>query len=394
MEITKLLLTLSTFHTIHGFTVSPFTHPVVHNSLYMVKTQTSHQYETLLHASQKTKGFSSSNKKQSMAQKRKKRGQKFIPKPMARPEILDSIPNPDEWTTTKSTEEQIQSMKEAEDASKKADEEIQSQASALIETQRKSVQVLTYVKEQVLDLPIDKIIESLCSPSGCDKVFDDFLGDELSSEMMMEGLKMFDNNKMELDLKAGLCSGEYSVAVKGGEEQYADCPRITEFVVSLTRHLTGILNEKGNGENKLEFALDETASMAELRTFKRSARQSSIALLTGQDADSITNDELRSSEPRPFSYIVESGDDEEQVDYRKVTVLYFLLPNEWTKECGGGLTIKNTGGSEIFVEAKNDRLLVLSSDSCLHRMEEWIGDAVGMDGGSVVVTHFVQKQQE
>ncbi len=386
-----IILTISTIHSVNGFTIPPLAHQKyvlnAHEGNTVVKTRTSQQSETFLNAS-KTKGRRT---RPSMAQKRKKRGQKFIPKPMERPEILDSIPNPDEWTATQSTDEQIQTMKEAEDAVQKAKNEVQSQASALIETQRRSVQVLTYVKDQVLDLPIDKIIESLQSPSGCDKVFDGFLGEELSKEMMAEGSYMFESNQMELDLKAGVCSGEYSVAVKGGEEQYADCPRTTEFVVSLTRHLTGVLNE-GRDDNYLGFVLDETASMAELRTFKRSARQSSIALITGRDPDSITGDELRGGEVRPFQYIVDSFDDDENQDYRKVTVVYFLLPDRWSKDCGGGITITDNGGNQIFVEAKNDRLLVLSSDSCLHRMEEWIGNADGMDGGSLVVTHFVLKQ--
>ena len=339
-------------------------------------------------------------KKKSMAQKRKRRAQNFMPKPMERPEVLDTVPNPDEWKQTASTEEQVQAMKESE----AADEKVKSQATALIDLQRRSVEVLTYVKEKVQGLQTDKVIESLTSPNGCDKVFDEFLGEELSAEMRKESLFMFDNDKMELDLSAGFSSGEYAVAIKGGEEQYADCPRITEFVVSVTRHLTQLLNEAGKqveGEEKedvnsklsLEYELDEAASMAGLRTFNRKARLSSFSLLTGTDLNTITNEQMKSKDPRPFQYVIDTKPAEDEADYRKVTALYYLTPEKWDKKCGGGITIKGVDGEEKFVKGKNDRLIILSSDKCLHRMEEWLGNDDGRDSGSVIVMHFVEQRK-
>ena len=143
-----------------------------------------------------------------MSERRKKRGQKFIPKPIARPAILDTIPNPDVWNPTTSTDEQVQEMK-------KMEEEVQSKATSLINTQRRSVEVLTYVKEKIQALETDKVVESLLSSGGLDKIFHNILGDELSTEMRMEALSMLENDKMELDLAAGLGSGEFAVGGGG-----------------------------------------------------------------------------------------------------------------------------------------------------------------------------------
>jgi len=372
-----------------------------------------------------------------MSQKRKNRGRKFNPKPMARPSILDTIPNPDEWQSVASTEEQVQAMKEKETEG----EAVKSQAAALIETQRKSVEVLTFVKDQVQGLDRGDIVESLQVPVQSEsksaplfKVIDNFLKDtsdgdsdsdhSISREMLQESISMFDDDQMDLDLQAGLCSGEYATAIKGGQDQYADCPRVTEFVVSLTRHLTGLLNnsiEKGDNDNDnettsdatadeknvplLEYTLDETASMAGLRTFNRKARLSSIALLTGKTVDEIENDRESQkgvNQERQFGYVTDNKSEEDEVDYRKITALYFLTPEGWDASCGGGVTVRNNNSNsstnddeeaeETFLDAQNDRLVIMSSDACLHRMEEWIGGDNGRDNGSVVVTHFVQKR--
>jgi hypothetical protein len=401
MKLTIALGVLS-FLSVDGFTPSLF-HS--HNSITNIQqhdvpsslTSTSTPFST-------TQLFAKKKSKKSMAEKRKNRGKKFAPKPLAKPEILNTVPDADEWEKVKSTEEQVQQMQKQEQ--NQDEDEVQSQAKALIETQRKSVEVLTYVKETVLNLPRDKMIESLKSVSGCDKVFNDFLGQELSDEIRAEGLKMFEDEKMELDLKAGLCSGEYTVGIKGGEKQYADCPRITEFVVSLTRHLTGLLNDSLN-ENKsdddadngndLDYVLDETASMAGLRTFNRMARLNSISLLTGKEVSQITNEDLNNTDQRPFQCVIDTkttdaDGNEEEVDYRKVTAIYFLTPQGWDKSCGGGVTIKNGDESDIYIEAKNDRLLILTSDTCIHRMEEWVGNNEGLESGSMIVTHFIEKR--
>lgn len=346
------------------------------------KSTTTTTFTTITtHQTSTTHLYAKSKKKQSMSERRKKRGQKFIPKPIARPAILDTIPNPDVWNPTTSTDEQVQEMK-------KMEEEVQSKATSLINTQRRSVEVLTYVKEKIQALETDKVVESLLSSGGLDKIFHNILGDELSTEMRMEALSMLENDKMELDLAAGLGSGEFAVAIKGGEEQYADVPRITEFVVSLTRHLTAMLNQSGS----LDFVLDESASMASLRTFNRMARLSSFALLSGKDVNEITNEDMKSENRRPFQLVTDNktGDDDE-VDYRKVTIIYFLSPDGWNKDCGGGISIKYDNEKELYIDAVNDRLMILSSDRCLHRIEEWLGDNEGRDSASMLTIHLVAK---
>lgn len=330
---------------------------------------------------------------------------------MKRPEALDNVPRPDEWTKTASTDEAVASMKKQEDETK-------SQAAALIETQRRSVEVLTDVRQRVESLPAEAICKSLISSDSdgigdsnshslC-YVFDNLLDDlHLTEEMQAEGRSMFENNKLELDLKAGICSGEYAAAIKGGEE-YADCPRTVEFVVSLTRHLTGLLNRvvvvdgkveveakpeagaevetKTGADKLLGYSLDEAASMAGIRYFNRDARVSSMALLTNNAVDDDTES------TRPFELVVDGNSDE--ADLRKVTLLYFLMPEGWDNKCGGGVTIRsnndNGDGEDITIEAKNDRVVILNSETCLHRMEEWRGSE-GMPSGSLIVTHFVGK---
>lgn len=380
--------------------VNSFTPSSIHYT-YLNINNNVHNHDDVLQQSivTSTQLYGKANKKKSMAQKRKQRGNKFTPKPMERPKILDTVPNPDEWTPTASTDEKVQEMKKSEAAEK----EVKSQAASLIQTQRRSVEVLTYVKEKVQGLDPLKAIESVLSPNGCDKVFDDFVGEELSSEMRLEGLSMFDKNKMELDLNAGVYSGEYAVALKGGVDQYADSPRITEFVVSLTRHLTNSLNQAGNESGEkgqrnpsplLGYELDETASAAGLRTFNRKARMSSIALLTGKDVNEVSNDDMKSQEQRPFQYVNEGRVDNDKVDYRKVTIIYYMTPPGWDATCGGGVTIKSKkNGSDISVEAKNDRIIILSSDKCLHRLEEWVGGEDGRDSASMLVMHFVERRE-
>mmetsp|Transcript_10250 Transcript_10250/g.12970 ORF Transcript_10250/g.12970 Transcript_10250/m.12970 type:complete len:395 (-) Transcript_10250:42-1226(-) len=339
----------------------------------------------------KTTLFATQKKKQSMADKRKKRGKRFTPKTLVKPSILETIPNPDEWTKPMSTEEQISAMKTREKEGEKA----KTQAAKLIETQRKSVEVLSYVRQKVEELPLVEIARSMTSSSPY-HVVDNFMGKELSSEMRNESLTLLDNNKMDLDLKAGLCSGEYAMAIKGGVDQYAECPRSTEFVVSLTRHLTASINKVDKDEESitsLGYELDESASMAGMRTFSRSARVSSLSLLTGKAVNELAenNENLDETPKREFQYVVDNESNE--VDYRKITVMYYLTSESWDKECGGGVTIlsgSDNDNEEKYVDAKNDRLLILNSESCLHQMEGWNG-SVENGNGSMIITHLVQK---
>lgn len=336
----------------------------------------------------------------SMTEKRKKRGKKIMPKIMERPKVLDELPNPDKWDETLSSTDD---GKEEQSSIQKKEEEIaRSKAAALIALQKKSVEVLTHVRSRVESLPSDDIVRSI--NGGMYIVFDDILGSELCSEIKTEGQAMYRANKLELDLTAGVTSGEYVVPIKGGQEQYADCPRSVEYVVSLTRHFAGMLNKsvKTGDElteemptsttmNSLGYKLDETASISSLRVFDRKARLSSLALLTGKENLDDSMLAPPDIEKTPFSYIVDGNSDE--VDLRRITAVYFMTPYDWDTECGGGITFRDADGRDVSIEAKNDRLLLFNSEKSLHRVEKWIGRN-GIEGScSCIVTHFVRHRQ-
>jgi len=219
-------------------------------------------------------------------------------------------------------------------------------------------------------------------------VSDNLLNAEaLCSERAAAGSSMLDG--MELDLEdGGICGGQYGAAIVGGEEQYVECPRCVEYVVSLTRHLPAKLlcDEEGTEEDVLGFRLDSAASMAGIRTFDRNARASALKLLHADDEDDNDGDTAR-----PFEYVVDGKTPD---DRRKVTALYYMVPDDWNAQCGGGMTIQTDGGNnEVLIEAKRDRLVIFRSDKCLHRMEEWLGAEEGgerLDVGSHIRTHFVQ----
>lgn len=336
---------------------------------------------TILQA--KTKG-----KKLSMAQKRKKRGNKFKSRPIERPDVLDVVPKADAWEKTVSTDEKVQTMKKAEDATKS---KAKSQAAALIATQRKSVDVLSHVKDKIQALPVEKILNVLKGNTDF-VVFDDLLGEDLCSEIMEESQSMCDNNKLELDLKAGITSGEYATAIQGGQDQYADCPRSVEYVVCLTRHMSGALNKAGeSSENDTEtefgYKLDETASIAGLRLFNRKARLSSLALLTGNDGVTDNSDLVQN----PFGCIIDV--ENEEIETRKLTTIYYNAPDGWDKNCGGGVSFKDKDGEEILVEAKSDRLLIFSSEDSIHRFERFTGKDEVESVCSHIVTHLVRERE-
>lgn len=317
--------------------------------------------------------------KLSMAQKRKKRGKKFVNKPLERPDVLDDVPKADKWDKIVSTEEKVKTMKEGE--------EVKAQAAALIQSQRKSVDVLTHVRTQVEALSVGDIIDALGSKQHV--VFDDVLGEDLCSEMKQESQSMFDNNKLELDLSAGITSGEYAAAVKGGQDQYVDCPRTVEYVVSFTRHLAWALNKARSEGSSIEegYKLDETASIAGIRLFDRKARLSSLSLLTGTEGGTDNSDLAK----KPFGCVVDKESDE--LDTRKVSVIYFMTPEGWDEDCGGGATFKDGNGKEVSVVAKNDRLLLFNSEESVHRIEPCTGKD-GVDNVcSQLVTHLVRERK-
>ena len=92
---------------------------------------------------------------------------------------------------------------------------------------------------------------------------------------------------------------------------------------------------------------------------------------------------------RPYGVVC--GDTEgAENDTRRLTVMLFLSSKDWNALTrGGGITIEKSGE---FVGAIRDRVILLSSDTCLHRQEPWKGDdTLGMDQASCVTVHFVKE---
>ena len=145
---------------------------------------------------------------------------------------------------------------------------------------------------------------------------------------------------------------------------------------SLTRHMSAKFNEV----KKLSYNLDDKASMAGIRTFDRKSRQSSLQLLTGGKEDPQMTD-------RPYKFIVDKDSDE--LDLRKISIFYFATSDGWNNDCGGGINVRSVEDSCLDIEAKKDRLVVLSSESCEHKMNEWNGNDE-MQSASYIITHLVK----
>lgn len=314
-------------------------------------------------------------KKLSMAEKRKRRGRKLPPRKLERPAVLDRTAPIDQWAKVKTTDESVAEMKEQEDAAASAaDAEIQARAAELIESQRKSVDTLTLIKERVEALSYANMAEALQTKGYY--IEDNFLGkEELVNEMQQEALAMMSADKLERDV-SNLESGEFACPIRGGEDQYVDLARTVEYIVSLTRHMPPLIEEY-NGGVMLDggCSLDATASSGSLRVFDRKARESSLDLLT------------EAPPPRDFGLINEGN----VSNVKKITVLYFLSPADWNAECGGGVTFEKDGS---VVEPTRDRLLVFRSDTCSHRMEPYSGKEEIMDNCAYIVNHLLRKSAD
>jgi len=279
----------------------------------------------------------------------------------------------------------------------------------------------------------------------------------VAQEMLAECIAMMNNDNFEensnvndnIDLKGenstalnkperivtrtagGLTSGMYRVPISGGAAQYKICPRIIEFVVSITKNLPPTLldrqnqqqnedadvsdkaNDGGNGREEGTSKEDKpylstSKCQASLLIFDRRTRDSSMRLLYG-DKEPPTLTSLGS-----FGYNTKrdglyddnlDGDDDNKdnsfmLNERKITIMYNIVPESWLKKndetgqeddehYGGGITIRrnskkrnelltdveNNDNSydDTKITAKNDRLVLLRSDLCLHRVESWVG---------------------
>ena len=339
----------------------------------------------------------SKKRKMTMKEKRKQRAKRRPGIDVDR-ELLDDLPPVDQWEKTQPTSGTAQKKVRVttapeNDTTSTADDDVdfveaqqtKAKASSLVESQRKSVDTLTYIRKRVEENPSLSYNEA--AKSIIDQgyfVYDNFLssddefGDNLLSEMLQECSDMLVNDKLERDITR-LGDGEYLTKLIGGES-YADCPRLIEYVVSLTRHLPPLFNKELDMLETTDMTkLDATASMGTLRVYNRKTRQGE-SMLANPDEDS----------EKPFGVICGDGDSEgTDNDTRRLTAMLFLSSKDWATSCGGGVTVESTGER---VDAVRDRIVLLRSDSCSYRQEPWFGNyEEGLDLASCAIVHFVKE---
>lgn len=326
-------------------------------------------------------------KKPSMAERRKRRQKKSLggPNPYA------DLPSPkldfSRDTDDEGNQEPIK-VANPEAAAEKAKE--------LLKAQRDSVNMLTMVKEKILDRLTNLEFRTTLETNGY-AVVDGFFGndgDETASilaQLEQEGAKMLEEGGMEVDT-ANLGKGQYVVPIGGGEKQYAMCPRMVEIVVSSTKNVPEAFGESDDDDDDSDtkpatLALDDSACMASLRTFDRKALKASLVLLRGSDDDSALD---AAADETPLSLVVEDP----VTDKRRLSLYYYVVPSSWNtgeSECGGGLEFE--GGTRI--PAQQDRLVVLYSDKTKCKAIPWKGsdDSPELTIGSAIELHLIEKRQ-
>lgn len=344
-----------------------------------------------------TTSIQMAKKKLSMKERRKQRAKKQPGFSVDRG-ILNELPSVDTWEKTEASvgakRENIQPGSEESDADVET-EETMAKASALVQTQRKSVDCLTHIRKRVEEsFPISEAANSLAEKGYF--VYDGFLskeveggskedavfGDSMVTDMLSECSDMFANDKLQRDI-SHLADGEFVSQITGGEN-YSDCPRLVEYVVSCTRHLPPLLNKEFDklGPGDLPY-LDATASMGSLRLYDRKTKLGTMSFLSG---DETSGSDENVSE-RPFGVVCGDSDAADN-DSRRLTAIFYLSSEQWDSCHGGGLTIESDGQR---VEAKRDRIVLLRSDTCSHRQEPWKGsDESGLDKASSVIVHFIK----
>ena len=236
-------------------------------------------------------------------------------------------------------------------------------AKELLEAQRKSVDMLTMVREKIQSLPSEEIMNSLNAKGYF--VMDSLLGDgSISEEMSKEAESLYLDGALEVDVD-NLGSGEYTVAIQGGTEQYPKCPRIVEWVVSTTKHLPEVLPK---------WSLDPSVCMATLRVFDRKAFQASLKLLTGSEQPVDMAKKFTTTVVEPSS------------DRRRVSLRYYLVSTAWDSSCGGGISLE----SGDRVDPKQDRLVIWKSESCSLYHDVWHGND-DFPLGPCLEMHLVEK---
>ena len=230
-------------------------------------------------------------------------------------------------------------------------------ASKLVQAQRESVDMLTFVKDRVAALPYPQLLEGLGKNGYV--VLDDFLGnDDVVTKMEKEAESLFSGDHMERDM-VSFGTGEYFVAVKGGEDQYSLCPRTVEMVVSITKNMPPLLEG---------YDVNAGNCIASLRVADRKSRLAAAVLV--KDGELPEN---------PFDIVANDG----EKDSRKISLRYYPNAKEWDGD--GGITVKEDAAR---VSSKRDRLVLLRSDTCVHRREFFNG-AEGREVAACLEVDFV-----
>jgi len=263
-------------------------------------------------------------------------------------------------------------------------------AKELLKAQRESVNMLTLVKEQILGRLSESEFRGALEEKGY-AIVEDFFGSSsndgkdgnqaspasILAQLQGEGSQMLEIGGMEIDT-ANLGRGQYIASITGGENQYTTCPRMVEIVVSATKHVPEVFGDENNEQATL--ALDPSACMATLKTFDRKALEASLALLMGnENVDDALDQET------PFSVIADKTDDQ-----RKLSLYYYIVPDTWDEQCGGGLEFE----SGEKVHAKKDRLVVFYSDTTKCKAIAWKGSngAPETSIGSSIELHLVRSR--
>jgi hypothetical protein len=377
-------------------------------------------------------------KKVSMAEKRRQRAKRLPARPVTstprRPESK-APPNPHQVEASSSSVEAkdtaaseattpSSSSSSSTAAAVGSDEDyaegIETKAQQLLKSQRKSVAMLTLVRERLEALPAAEIQSALQqkgfwysdsgdsgdSDTGPDTGNGFLQSQTISNELQREGVTLYESGAMSVDMDR-LAAGEYSCLLAGGPDQYAACPRSIELVVSTTKHLNKAVLESKDVSASAGVVLDDTKCMASMRTFDRQAWKAAQVLLTGKStptgtydtdqdgnnsANTGSNDDDASSVTRPFERTV-TNDIDGQKDRRKISLCYYLVPENWSH--GGDMVFQQKAANdgettEVHVPALRDRLVVWKSDTALHRQEPWNGSD-DMPLASCIELHLIEK---
>ena len=144
---------------------------------------------------------------------------------------------------------------------------------------------------------------------------------------------------MEID-PLNIGSGEYITSIKGGDEQYTVCPRIVEFVVSSTKNIPeafAVHCENGDGRgNDQEPASTPSFSLsldpsACMATLRCFDRNALMASLSLLTGTDDDSVLDDAYEKAPYDVIAKDGVD----DKRRLSLYYFIVPETWNTSSDG-----------------------------------------------------------